>query len=201
MNTRPRSLAGCCLLLVALVGAAAVGGCQLTPRQPGPEAAAYATIPPAELRDVLAGLARSHEQKMQLVFFLSLPWGGVDPAFRDLFNKMGPVQRDLNSELRTWSRAHHIDLTFKFDDDVLSKAQETMEDRQQAVIMADNRIDLTRDTLIQMWADYEWQVSVLQNLLPKVREPALKAYVQKSLKAHEAGSAELTKLLKRFKAS
>ena len=200
MNQRHRFWAGCGVLLAAMA-ALGLGGCQVTPRVPGPEAAAYATISPMELRDILAGLARSHEQKMQLVLYLSLPWGGVDPAFRDFFNNMAPVQQGLYTELRTWARTHDIDLTFKFGDDVLSKAQETMEDRQQKVIMADNRTDLTRDTLIQMWADYEWQVSVLQNLLPTVREPGLKAYVEKSLKAHEAGSAEITKLLKRFKGS
>jgi hypothetical protein len=52
---------------------------------------------------------------------------------------------------------------------------------------------------MQMYNDYEWQVAELQALLPKVKDPGLKGYVQKSLKVHEDGSAEILALLKRFK--
>jgi len=82
---------------------------------------------------------------------------------------------------------------------VQDKARETMEGRQQKVILGDNRTDLTRDTLVQMYMDFEWQISLLQTLLPKVREPGLKAYLERSLKAHVEGGAEIGRLLKKYK--
>ncbi len=188
-------------LLGAYILLFVVGCCPPIPRQPGPGAAAFADINPTELRAVLSGLARSHEQKMQLVFYVSLPWTGVDPPCRAFYSNMGTVQDTLDREIRAWAKAHDIDLTFRFSDDLLGAAQDAMETRQKNVIFSDNRTDLTRDTLVQMYADYEWQISILQTLLPKVREPELRAYVEHSLKAHLEGSAEIVSLLKRFKGS
>jgi hypothetical protein len=185
--------------LIFVLVAVFAGGCQELPRQPGPEAAGYADISPAQLREVLAALARSHEQKMQLAFYVSLPWGGVDAPFRDFFSNMSTAQGQLDQEIHAWAKGHTIDLTFRFGPDVPDQAQATMEARQQKVIMGDNRTDLTRDTLVQMSMDYEWQVSLLQTLLPKVRDPGLKAYVEHSLKVHTEGSAELARQLKKFK--
>ena len=182
-----------------IVAGALAGGCQAVPREPGAGAGAYADIPPAELREVLAGLARSHEQKMQLAFYVALPWTGVDEPFKDFYAHMSEVQGDLDKELHAWAKGHNMDLAFHFSEEVEDKAREMMEGRQQKVIMGDNRTDLTRDTLIQMYMDYEWQISVVQTLLPKVREPGLKAYLERSLKAHVEGGAEIARLLKKYK--
>jgi len=190
----PRSL----LLVVAL---ALLTACQTPPRQPSTTTTGYATIPAPELRDLLAGMARSHDQKMKLVFYISLPWKGVDPPFSSFFNKMGTQQRDLLAELNAWSQAHNTDLTYQSTTDIMGTAQKNMEDRQQAVILGDNRTDLTRDTLLQMYMDYEFQISILQALLPKVLDKDLKTYLEHSLKIHQDGSKELTTFLKRYKAS
>ena len=186
-------------LLILVPLAALAGGCHTIPRQTGPEGSAYADISSSELREVLAALARSHEQKMQLAFYVSLPWTGVDAPFRDFYSSMGAAQGDLDKELHAWAKDHNVDLTFRFADEVQDKARETMEGRQQKVILGDNRTDLTRDTLVQMYMDFEWQISLLQTLLPKVREPGLKAYLERSLKAHVEGGAEIGRLLKKYK--
>jgi len=184
---------------IMLLTAAFATGCQAVPREPPATAGAYADLPPSELREVLSGLARSHRQKTELSFYVKLPWTGVDAPFRDFYARMGTVQADLNKEMEAWAKAHDIDLTFRFSDDVPGKAQQTLEDRQQKVILADNRTDLTRDTLVQMYMDYEWQISLLQTLQPKVREAGLKAYVERSLKVHLEGKAELERMLKKYK--
>ena len=54
---------------------------------------------------------------------------------------------------------------------------------------------------MQMYMDYQWQISVLQTLMPKVRDPQLRIYLQKSLKVHQDGGAEIRKMLQRFKIS
>lgn len=194
-----RSLAACGACCVLTVLAA----CQGVRRQPagGPAAPTptLADIPPAELRDVLAELANAHDQKVQLAFYISLPWKGVDVPFKDFYPKMSAQQGELAKELRAWAQDHHIDLTYHHGTDTMARAEKIMEDRQGRVIQSDNRTDLERDTLIQMYTDYEFRVSVLQALLPLVRDPGLKAYMVKSLKVHEEGSAQITELLKRFK--
>jgi hypothetical protein len=181
------------LLLLALPA------CQPLIRQPGPEASYLADLPPAELREILSQLARAHEQKLQLVFYVSLPWVGTDAEARPFFATMAKTQGDLNQELKAWAKSHDIDLAFRFSDDILGKAQQTMEDRQQNALTSDDRPNRTRDALIQMFFDYEWQISILQTLLPKTRDPELKSYLQHSLKIHREGSAELSALLKKFK--
>jgi hypothetical protein len=182
-----------------LLAAVFATGCQAVPRVPSAAAGAYADLAPSELREVLSGLARSHRQKTELSFYVKLPWTGVDAPFQDFYANMGTVQTALNKDIEAWAKGHNIDLTFQFPSDVQSQAQKTLEDRQQKVILADNRTDLTRDTLVQMYMDYEWQISLLQTLQPKVREPGLKAYVERSLKAHLEGKTELERLLKKYK--
>jgi hypothetical protein len=188
-------------ILLVLVITALTTACQTVPRVPGPEAAAYADISPMELRDTLAALARAHEQKMQLVFYLTLPWINVETTVRPAFTNMGTAQNDLDQELHQWADEHHIDLFFRFSDSIADQAQKKLEDQQQQLVTSDGSADLTRDSLIQMSMDYQWQVSVLQALMPKVRDPKLLLYLQKSLKVHQDGSAEFRALLRRFKFS
>ena len=78
-------------------------------------------------------------------------------------------------------------------------AQQILEARQEKLVRGDATPDFVRDTLMQMYDDYEWQISLIQALLPSVKDPQLKAYLQKSLQIHEAGSAQLNGLLKRYK--
>jgi hypothetical protein len=187
--------------LLFLVSTALTTGCQTIWRAPVPEPTAYSFISQAELRDTLAALVRSHEQKMQLVFYLTLPWINVETPVRPVFTNMGTVQSNLDTELHAWADAHHIDLSFRFTGDIAGQAQKALEDQQQQVVMSDGRADLTRDALIQMYMDYQWQVAVLQTLMPKVRDPALRIYLQHSLQVHQDGSSEIRAMLQRFKIS
>jgi hypothetical protein len=184
-----------------LVAATFTTGCQTVPRTPGPEAGAYSDISPTELRDILAGLSRSHGQKTQLVFYLTLPWVSVEPVVRPIFTNMGTVQADLDKQLQDWADSHKIDLFFRFTEDIAGQAQKKLEDEQGKIVTGDGRADLTRDALMQMYMDYQWQISVLQTLMPKVRDPQLRIYLQKSLKVHQDGGAEIRKMLQRFKIS
>lgn len=195
MPHTPRTFILLAILLVFLPA------CHATIRQPPAGASAYADIPSGDLRDNLADMARAHDQKVQLAFYVSLPWVGVDAPFRDFYTHMSEQQRDLGTQLRAWAKKHNIDLAFNFSDDTAGRAQKIMEARQEKVVRGDARPDFERDTLMQMSTDYEWQISLAQALLPKVHDEGLRAYLQKSLKIHEAGSAEITGLLKKFQAS
>jgi hypothetical protein len=193
----PASKLPACLLIIVITSLTAC--CQTMWRAPLSESSAYATLSQAEFRDTLAGLARSHEQKMQLVFYLTLPWISVEPVVRPVFTNMGTVQSQLDKELHDWANEHRIDLSFRFSSDIAGQAQKLMEDQQGQVVTGDSRADLTRDALIQMYMDYQWQAAVLQTLMPKIRDPKLRLYVQHSLKVHQDGGAELRAMLQRFK--
>jgi hypothetical protein len=175
--------------------------CPIPPRVPGTQAAAYADMKPEDLRFILSLLARGHDQKLQLTALMNLPLVGAETPAKPVFTTMSQVQSDLGKEIAAWAKDHDIDLTFQFPDDVQNQSQKKMEDRQGGVILGDGRTDRTRDALMFMQMDYEWQACVIQTLLPKVHDPDLRKYLEHSLKAHQDGSAQLRDMLKRYKLS
>lgn len=187
-----RAGAGGCLMLL-------LAACQTAPAPVVVQATPLADMPAAELRDVLSELANAHDQKLQLAGFLNLPLMGVDAPFKDFFSNMNTQQRELKAQLHAWADTHHVDLTYHYGTDTMGRAVKIMEDRQGGTLQTLNTVDRERNALIQMYTDYDFRVSLLQALLPKVRDPALKAYVEKSVKIHEDGSTQLAVLLKRFK--
>jgi hypothetical protein len=158
-----------------------------------------ADVAPAELRDILAGMSRSHGQKIELAFWVGTPLMPVTAPFKPFFSTMGTTQALLQGMLRAWAREQGVDLTYSFTRDTLGQAQKIMEDRQEKLIRADAQADFQRDILMQMYTDYEWQISQIQALLPKVSDSGLKAYLEKSLQVHEDGSKEIVRLLRDYK--
>jgi predicted outer membrane protein len=163
--------------------------------------AGYANMNPEDLRFLLAALARAHQQKLQLVLFTNLPLVGVEAPAKPVFEKMNAAQGELEKELTTWAKKRNVDLTFQFPSDVPSQAQKLMEGRQEKVMLSDGKVDRTRDAVINMYIDYEFQICVVEALLPKVTDPELRRYLEHSLKVHEEGSKELREVLKRYKLS
>jgi hypothetical protein len=163
--------------------------------------AGLADVPGAELRDVLSELARAHEQKGMLTTWVAMPLVGppVSAGVRPFYQHMGPRQAELLKELRAFARSHGIDLAYRPATDTEGRALALMEARQEKLVRSDGAADFDRDMLMQMYNDYEWQICMLQALLPRVKDAGLRGYVEKSLKVHEEGSAEIVGLLKRFK--
>lgn len=161
----------------------------------------FAEMPEGELRWALADLARAHQQKGLLATWVSLPLVGppVQGAVRPFYQKMGERQGELLGELRTWAQARGVDLTYRAGTDVDGRAMAIMEARQEKMVRGSGAGDFDRDMLMQMYHDYEWQVCVIQALLPRVREPALRSYLERSLRVHEEGSGEIVGYLRRFK--
>src|SRR6185503_16479045 len=118
----------------------------------------------AELRGLLADLARAHEQKLQLAFYVSLPWQRVDAPFDAFFSNMGKVQKELLGDLEKWAKENGVSLVHRFGEDTESKALQIMEARQEKVIRGAGKQDFPRDAMMQMYADYEWQISLIQAL-------------------------------------
>jgi hypothetical protein len=166
-----------------------------------PAAHPLADVPAAELRAVLSELARAHEQKGMLATWVALPLVGppVNASIRPFYGRMGPRQADLLKELRAIARERGIDLTYRPGTDTEGRAYALMEARQEKMVRAAGAADFDRDMLMQMYNDYEWQICLLQALLPRVKDSALRGYLERSLKVHEEGSAEIVSLLKRFK--
>lgn len=176
-----------------------LGGCQIAKVPAVGLAGQAGEIDAAELRSVLADLARAHDQKLQLAFYVSLPWQRMDAPFDAFFSNMGKVQKELLTDLEKWAKEHQVSLAHQFGEDTSSRALKIMEARQEKVIRGAAKQDFPRDALMQMYADYEWQISVVEALLPRVKDAGLKAYLEKSLKVHSAGSAEIVRLLKGYR--
>jgi hypothetical protein len=152
-----------------------------------------------QLRNILADMARSHDQKTQLAFYESMPWRRASEPYHSFYVNMGKQQRELLNDLRGWADGRHVDLTFHFTPGAEGKARQILEARQEKLVRGDANPDFVRDTLMQMYDDYEWQISLIQALLPSAHDPNLKAYLQKSLQVHEDGSKQLVSLLQRFR--
>jgi hypothetical protein len=185
------------LLMVGLVGCQAKS---MSPRDAMP--AESKDISP-ELRDTLAGMARSHDQKVQLAFYEALqsanPFNTKDPAIHGFFVAMGKRQAELLSDLQGWASKNQVNLTYRAGTGLMGRGQAIEEGRQSKEIQAAKYADFQRLALIQMYMDYDWQVSLIQATLPAVKDEGLKAYLEKSLKVHEAGVTEVQGLLKKYK--
>jgi hypothetical protein len=188
-------------MLGACQAARKVGAPQVAQTRPATRPSGLADLPAEELRSVLSDLARAHEQKLQLSGWVAMPFVGppVNAAFKPFYKQMGEKQGALLKQLQGIAKEHGIDLTYRPGTDVDGRAMTIMEKRQEKVVRGDGAADFDRDMLMQMYNDYEWQVCVLQALLPNVKDAVLKAYVEASLKVHEAGSAEVVGYLKKFK--
>lgn len=206
MLSRFKSLASTGCILIAIV----LPGCQSAKAPSAPpvaastaasQPAAVAEVPAEELRSVLSDLARAHEQKLQLAAWVAMPFVGPPVAvpIKPFYKQMGERQKDLLTQLQAVARSRHIDLTYHPSTDINGRALAIMEKRQEKLVRSDGAPDFDRDMLMQMYSDYEWQICLLQALLPTVKDPALRAYVEASLKVHEDGSAEIVGFLKKFK--
>ncbi len=198
----PRRLAPACFALL-LFAAPMLFSCRNVPPPSATDVAdPYADISLADLQSTLAGLSRAHDQKTQLAFYAGLPtysWKGVHPPFEDFYKNMGTEQARLLAEIQSWAKTSRLDLTYHFAPGIDGQAEKIIEARQEKLVRGDSSADFTRDTLMQMYTDYEWQISQIQALLPHVKDPALKAYLIDSLKVHQDGDAQLVSLLQRFK--
>ncbi len=192
---------GRCAVFAVLIGV--IGGCQGLEKKPAGGVATQEVtgegVSATELRDVLADLGRAHGQKVQLAWWVSTPLRPVSPQFVKFYENMGVQQKELQTELKGWAKTHQVDLTFHYTSDVYSEGQRIMEQRQEKMVRDDDQPNFERDNLMQMHQDYEWQVSLIRALLPSVKEAGLKAYLEKSLAVHEAGSKEIVGLLRGFK--
>lgn len=187
--------------LTLMVGG--VGGCAGTAAtRPGVGAAtqsAEAAREAAALKEMLPGFAKSHGEKIQLATFAGTFLRPVDPVFKPFYKTMGETQKELLAQLRGWAKQRNFDLRYSYPTDVHGAALQMMEKRQAAAARADDQTDFERDMLMQMYSDYEWQICLIKALQPLVSDAQLKAYLDKSMTVHEAGSREIVELLKRYK--
>jgi hypothetical protein len=180
--------------LPVLIALGVAAGCQTVPHAAAPHAISD------DLRGTLAAMARAHEQKTMLAFYEALPWQRTAEPFHAFYATMGTTQGELLKDLQAWAGKNQVELKFAYTDDIAGRALKVMEARQEKLVRGDAKPDFTRDTLMQMYQDYEWHISQIQVMLPTVTDPELRAYLEKSLKVHEAGSNQLLDLLKKFKA-
>ena len=153
----------------------------------------------SELQKALAELDKGHHDKMKLAWYVTSPFKSVPPAMRPFYKDMGTGQKELATELENWAKAHHVDLTYHYGKDPMGQAQKIMEDESEKEAKSVGQEDFERDMLINMKQDYGWDASLDKSLLKRVTDPALKSYLEKSLKAHEEGLVAIRELLKKYK--
>src|SRR4051812_6352643 len=61
-----------------------------------------------ELRDILAGMARSHEQKTLLAFYEAFPLAKTSGPIHAFFSNMSKVQADALKDLQAWAEEKHV---------------------------------------------------------------------------------------------
>ena len=66
--------------------------------------------------------------------------------------------------------------------------------------MGRGKVDFQRDMLMLMWLDYHWVWKQAEELRTRVTDPALQAYLDKSIKIHAAGFQQVDDLLKKYQA-
>jgi hypothetical protein len=152
-----------------------------------------------DLQGVLAYLDKNHHDRMKLAFWVSTPLRSVDLAFKTFYKERGAAEKELANELESWAKSHQIDITYHYAPTTFGQAQKIMEDRQEKVVRGDGKDDFNRDMLVDELQDYEFGISLVTAVLPSVHDPALLAYLQKSLHSQEAASQQIKMLFKQFK--
>ncbi|MCL2647092.1 MAG: hypothetical protein FWD61_08815 [Phycisphaerales bacterium] len=152
-----------------------------------------------ELRGVLADLANSHNDKIKLALWVSTPFRPVEAPFRPFFNNMGTQNKQLLAELQTWAKQHKVDLTYHPPTGFAGAVDKIMNARQEKLVRNDDKLSFQHHILIQMYIDYENNLSQCQALLPTLTDPALKSHIERTAKMYSDGSAEILALLARYK--
>ena len=184
-----------------LLAVALVGGCNANSTTQPTALTTQASAEAALLKEALPAFAKSHNEKIQLSSYAGSILCPIDPVFKPFYENMAVTQQALSEQLMTWAHEHNVSLRFAYPAGLRGEAQKLQEQRQEAVARGDKQVDFERDMLIDMAQDYEWQVCMIKSLQPKVSDPALKAYLAKSLEVHEAGLKEIAPLLKKYKLS
>ena len=157
------------------------------------------TLSASELRDILATLANSHNDKIKLALWVSTPLRPVDAPFRPFFANMGKHNKQLFAELQTWAKQHKVDLTYRPPPGIAGVAEKMMNARQEKLVRSDDKLSFQHHILMQMYIDYETNLSLCKALLPTITDSVLKSYVERAAEMYSAGSDEILALLARYK--
>jgi len=155
--------------------------------------------PQTELRTALATLANAHNDKIKLAFWTSTPLRPIDAPFKPFFTNMATQNKQLLTDLQTWAKQNKIDLTYRPPPGIAGDAEKIMNDRQEKLVRSDDKTAFQHHILIQMYIDYESNLSLCQALLPTLTDPALKSYVEQTAHMYSIGSTEILALLARYK--
>ena len=153
------------------------------------------------IQEVLPQLAKAHSDKVQLAMFVGMPFiHRVDPAVKAFAEKMGEQNKELLKDLKAYAEANKISLKFEYSADANGRAQKGMEDEQSKALQGAGGTEFELLVLVLEYSDYGWNKALVKTTLEKEKglDPALKAYLEKSLKVHEEGIREIEGLLKRF---
>lgn len=162
-----------------------------------PAPAAESPHSPA-VREALAELAKGHSEKIQLAWY-ARAFRRTDPAVAAFLADMGVQQRRLAADLMAWARHTNADIRFAHTTDLSGEARRIMEAAQSRAVRNDSHEEFQRDILMLMWTDYAWQRSLIQATLKRTADPALRAYLTRSLAVHDAGVTRLRALLARYR--
>lgn len=152
-----------------------------------------------DTRDMLADLAKGHQDKIQLAWYATSIFRTLQPPVKEFAIHMGKEHKDLYERLKKWADKHAVSIKFSFGDDLYGKARKDMEKKQGDELQATKGGDFQHYFLMLMAVDYLSQEGFIKALLTVSPDPELAGYLQDSLKAHEQDRAQINQFLKQYK--
>ena len=189
------------LLVGLLLGLGALGGCDATPKiEPNTTQPALTGLD-ARGMFMLTDFAKGHDEKVKLGWLVGSPFKAARGEVKEFARQMQTEQGELLKDLRAWASANGVKLSFRVDQaDPVAAARARLETSQGDLLMGRGKVDFQRDMLMLMWLDYHWVWKQAEELRTRVTDPALQAYLDKSIKIHAAGFQQVDELLKKYQA-
>jgi len=153
------------------------------------------------LTTIIPELDKGCHDKMKLAFYvLDLRSGSSNAELNAFVTDMRETQKRLAGQLESLAKAHHIDTSFHYGNDILDKVRKRMEDTSGDQLQDATGDNFKLHVLSDMEQDYTYQISLIKTLrsVSGLDDP-LKAYLDDSLKTHQQGLKQIQVLLQRFK--
>jgi hypothetical protein len=159
-------------------------------------------IPAAANRTLVAllpELARGHDDKIKLGWYMTSFLRKVDPAVDTFGHTLMTENRELLDQLKKAAKNDHVSIEFKYGTSPADDARKLDEAAQQRVIRADDNADFQRDVLLLMYMDHQWELAIAQTIAKTQVPPDIKAYLDREITSRQSRIAEIRALLARYK--
>lgn len=155
-----------------------------------------------ELRDALKQLTKSHNDRVKLAMYVSMPFlHRVHPDVRGFTDAMGKTNKAFANDYAAYAQANGVDLSFRYGEDLFGQAQKRMDDSQGDLLRASSG-DLFQTLVLNlMYVDYHFGKALIGTILAQTTDldPSLRDLLERDLKMHDEGIRQISLLMARLK--